>query len=147
QIAAAVNRIFPEVTGLDVLSPNGITAIHASVRGVDRKIPLGLVSSGVTKFVAILIGIVWARRGGVLIDEIENGLYYKLLPEMWSEISQLAKENKTQVFATTHSKEFLDAMLPSVQADDNEYALLHLEKLNGEAKISDFAGRQFAGAV
>src|SRR5262249_23512733 len=113
----AVGRIFKQVTGLDVLSPTGTQAIYASVSGVERKIPLGLVSAGVNKFVAILIGIAWARRGIVLIDEIENGLYYKLLPEMWQEIADFAESNNTQIFATTHSREFLEAIAPTV--DEN----------------------------
>lgn len=146
-IAAAVRNIFDHVTGLDVLSPNGVPAIYASVRGVARKIPVGLVSAGVTKFVGILVAIAWARNGVVLVDEIENGLYYKLLPEMWKEIARFAEINKTQIFAATHSREFLEAIAPVVDEDPNNYCLLHLEKLNGEARVTSFLGRQFAGAI
>jgi hypothetical protein len=146
-IRDAVSRIFPQVTGLDVLSPSGIPGIYASVRGVNKKMPIGLVSSGVNKFVAILVGIAWAKRGAVLIDEIENGLYHKQFAEIWKEIAECAQDNHTQIFATTHSREFLEAVAPSVESDNKNYSLLHLEKLNGEAKVTSFKGKQFAGAV
>jgi AAA15 family ATPase/GTPase len=146
-IEATVNRIFPQVTGLSVLTSVGLGTIHASIRGVSRKIPIGLVSSGVNKFVAILCAIAWAEHGIVLIDEIENGMYYKVLPQMWREITNFARENKTQIFAATHSKEFLEAIAPFAQADDKDHSLLHLEKENGEARITGFRGKEFAGAI
>ena len=143
----AVNRVFPQVTGLTVLTSVGLGTIHASIRGVARKIPIGLVSSGVNKFVAILISIAWASHGIVLIDEIENGLYYKLFPQMWDEISKFATANKTQIFAATHSREFLEAITPAVDNDAKNYSLLHLEKLNGEARVNSFDGRKFTSAI
>jgi Fe-S cluster assembly ATPase SufC len=146
-VEAAVNRIFPQVTGLSVLTSTGVGTIHAAVRGVNRKIPIGLVSSGISKFVAILVSIAWAERGIVLIDEIENGLYHKLFPQMWREISEFARENKTQIFATTHSKEFLEAIAPIVDKGEKDYSLLRMEKQNGESTITTFEGKQFAGAI
>ena len=146
-IVDSVRRIFPQVIGLAVLTSGGIGGIHATVRGVNGKIPIGAVSSGISKFVSILVSIAWANQGLVLIDEIENGLYYKILPEMWKEISRFALEHKTQIFATTHSKEFLEAIVPAVQDDHKHYSLLHLEKTNGETKVTPFEGRQLAGAI
>ena len=146
-IVDSVRKIFPQVTGLTVLTSGGIGGIHATVRGVNGKIPLGSVSAGISKVVAILVSIAWASQGLVLIDEVENGLYYKTLPEMWKEISHFALEHKTQIFATTHSREFLEAIMPTVDNNAKDYSLLHLEKTNGEARITPFQGRQFAGAI
>jgi hypothetical protein len=146
-VQAAVSRVFPQVEGLTVLTPQGVGMIHASVRGVARKVPLGLVSAGVNKFVSMLVSIAWAAHGVVLIDEIENGLYHKLFPQIWKEVSEFARENKTQLFAATHRKEFLEAIAPVVDEGDKDYSLLRMEKQNGEVRISRFAGRQFAGAI
>lgn len=146
-IVDAVRRIFPQVKDLTVLSSESGTAIHATVRGVNRKIPLGLLSAGINKFVVILAAIASAPRGAVLIDEVENGWYHEQLTEMWRAIADCAINNNTQVFLTTHSKEFLQAIVPVVGDNDKDYCLLQTRKTNGECSIQPFSGKQFAGAV
>jgi predicted ATPase len=146
-ITAAVARIFPEVKGLSVLSPGGNPSIYAEVRGLNRKIPAGLLSAGVNKLIVILVAIESWRRGVVLIDEIENGLYYKIDQAIWAAISDFAIENETQLFVTTHSKEFLEAVAPLANQGDKKYSLFRIERDNGEARVEEFGGREFAGAV
>ncbi len=45
----------------------------------------------------------------LLIDEIENGLHYTVQEKFWEMIFTLAKEYDIQIFATTHSKEMVEA--------------------------------------
>jgi hypothetical protein len=146
-IEEAVRSLFPEVQGLSVLSSAGVPTIHVGVRGLNRKIPAGLLSAGVNKFIAILVGIAFARRGVVLIDEIENGLYYGIDTALWEAISNYAYSNDTQIIATTHSKEFLQAIAPLVDEGDRDYALLRIERKNGDITIDSFSGKEFGGAV
>ena len=146
-ILKAVRRIFPQIENLMVLATGGTSAIHASVRGVSRKIPLGLLSAGINKFVAVLAAICTAPRGAVLIDEVENGWYYQSYQEMWRAITELALENHTQLFTTTHSREFLEAVAPLALENSKDYSLIRAEKLNGEATLTEFSGRELAGAI
>jgi hypothetical protein len=146
-ITTAVAKLFPEVKGLSVLSPGGVPSLHAEVKGLNRKIPVGLLSAGVNKLLAILVAIGSSPRGVVLIDEIENGLYYKIESPMWAAISEFAMQNDTQLFATTHSREFLEAVAPAAAWDDKSYTLLRMEREDGVVRVKDFPGREFAGAV
>ena len=146
-ITTAVAKIFPEVKGLSVLSPGGVPSIYAEVKGLNRKIPAGLLSAGVNKLIVILVAIGSSPRGVVLIDEIENGLYYKIDHPLWTAITDFAIQNDTQLFVTTHSKEFLEAVAPLANWDDKSYTLLRMERENGEARAEDFGGKEFAGAV
>ncbi|TAF30657.1 MAG: ATP-binding protein, partial [Oscillatoriales cyanobacterium] len=45
----------------------------------------------------------------LLIDEIENGIHYTNQREFWRMLFRLAVELDTQIFATTHSLEMLQA--------------------------------------
>ena len=146
-IVEAVRKIFPYVTDLSVLSPGGISAIHAAVRGLDRKIPLGLLSSGINKFVSVLAAICSAPGSAVLVDEIENGWYYAKYREMWQEIIAVAEDRNTQMFVTTHSREFLEAISPLVERDVKNYRLIRVEKSNGASTIKEFSGREFSSAI
>jgi ABC-type lipoprotein export system ATPase subunit len=146
-IEDAVKKIFPEVIRLSVLSPGGLLGVYVEVKGLERKIPAGLLSAGVNKLIAILVAIGSSPKGVVLIDEIENGLYYKIEKPIWESISDFAVQNDVQLFVTTHSREFLEAIAPSAELDDKSYSLLRMEKENGDIQVETFGGNEFGGAV
>jgi energy-coupling factor transporter ATP-binding protein EcfA2 len=146
-IEKAVRKLFPEVIRLSVLSPGGLPGVYVDVKGLDRKIPAGLLSAGVNKLIAILVAIGSSPKGAVLIDEIENGLYHKIDRPLWEAISDFAIENDAQLIVTTHSQEFLEAIAPSADWDDKSYLLLRMEKENGNVQVESFGGKEFGGAV
>lgn len=56
-----------------------------------------------------------AENRYILIDEFENGFHYTTHKEVWKSIIQLCVTNHVQLFATTHSKEFVLAYSEAVQ--------------------------------
>ena len=71
----------------------------------DSPEPLSLQSfgEGILRLFEILLSLVNARDGILLIDELENGLHYKIHPRVWDLIFRLSQKLNVQVFATTHS--------------------------------------------
>jgi len=66
------------------------------------------------------------------VDEIENGLYYETMPQIWKGIATLAASEKIQVFATTHSRECLIAAHETMKAMPSyDFALHRLQQVNG----------------
>ena len=57
---------------------------------------------------AVLLGIASRRRSVVLVDEIENGLYYKHHKKYWDAILHFGRNYESQIFLTTHSREWLE---------------------------------------
>ncbi len=47
--------------------------------------------------------------GMLLVDEIENGIHYTVLPDLWRFIFRVAHLHNVQVFATTHSWDCVEA--------------------------------------
>ena len=45
----------------------------------------------------------------ILIDEIENGLYYEGLGDFWKGLMAVLEDQNVQLFATTHSRECMEA--------------------------------------
>jgi len=146
-VVRAINRLFPQVQKIEVLATAGAPSLYATVSGVNRKLPLNLLSAGISKLVGILLAIGSSQFGAILIDEIENGLYYKQFAGAWSAISEYAIESNTQVIFTTHSKEFLDAIAPIARKDSNNYCLIRSEKVNGECALTPFSGKEFVAAM
>ena len=79
------------------------------VKDDKQRVPLLYMGDGMGRLASILLAISSAAGGGVVIDEIENGIHHSCLEALWSVIFQAAAQSKTQVFATTHSYECIEA--------------------------------------
>ncbi len=61
----------------------------------------------------------------ILIDEIENGLYYEGLSDFWNGLYEVLEDQDVQLFATTHSRECMEAAHKAAAAR-KEYPLRYL---------------------
>lgn len=69
----------------------------------EEPVPLGSMGDGMRRILAIAASLVGVGQGTLLVDEIDTGLYYAVLKDMWKLIFETAYKQNTQVFATTHS--------------------------------------------
>jgi hypothetical protein len=72
-------------------------------KGVEQPIPIGSMGDGMWRMLAMAIAITQCKDGVLLVDEIDTGLHYTVMADMWRLIHGAAKEFNVQVFATTHS--------------------------------------------
>jgi ABC-type branched-subunit amino acid transport system ATPase component len=135
------------VKNLTVLSPAQVPAIYADLPNLKEKLPLSLVSAGINKFVTVLSAILTRSRGVVLIDELENGLYYDIFPFLWQVLLTLAINYETQIFVSTHSLECIRALLPILKEHESEFSLLRAERENGSSGVSPITGEFFEAAL
>ena len=98
---------------------NGPTLLYADV-GAERILPVALMGSGFVRLMELTLAFAEVSDGSILIDEIENGLHYAVLQNVWQTIDQLSQKFKVQVFATTHSYECIKAAHAASSA--NEFA-------------------------
>ena len=128
-ILQILREVFPFVEGLSVLTLiPGQEAVYISEAGSSKKLPATMVSAGVNKFLSLIIGLSSHRQGVALVDEIDNGFYYRTLPEIWSILLRLTKECDAQIFASTHSWECLKAALPAMHEDADAFGLIRTSK-------------------
>ena len=86
--------------------------------GLPRLIPANLIGDGVLKLMNILLAIIDYQNGFVIIDEIDNGLHYSVLKNLWKLIFDVSKEYKTQLFISTHNFETLKYLKEVLEEDD-----------------------------
>ncbi len=72
-------------------------------RGLKQPVPIGSMGDGMWRMLAMAIAITQCRGGVLLVDEIDTGLHYTVMSQMWRLIFNAAKDLDVQVFATTHS--------------------------------------------
>lgn len=122
-----VRVLEPRLISLSAV-PNrlGTSLIYADT-GMGRMVPIALMGEGVKRLLTLALAFLHARGTVILIDEIENGLHYSVLTDVWKWLNRLSQEFNVQVFATTHSYECIDAAnaaFTELESDD-----LHLHHL------------------
>ncbi len=75
----------------------------------DNYIELTELGDGVRHIVSIVTRLYQCENGYLYIDEIDNGIHYTRLDELWKIVLEVSKQLNVQVFATTHSKECIES--------------------------------------
>jgi AAA15 family ATPase/GTPase len=75
----------------------------------EKRLPLSLFGDAINRVAEIILKLVNSEHKILLIDEIENGIHHTSQREFWRVLFRLAVELDTQIFATTHSLEMLQA--------------------------------------
>jgi ABC-type polar amino acid transport system ATPase subunit len=149
-VLAAVQSIFNDVEDLTLEIIAGEPVIHVSIARMDEKLPLGNLSGGVNKYISIILAILTNPGGIVLIDEIENGFYYKNLPDLLRNIVQLCEDHDVQLIATTHSYEFLQVLAEVMGESERRTkncALFRLERGKEQPSIEQVPGDSYEAAI
>jgi len=146
-IVDILKKEFPFIDNLTIEYNSSVGTLFASIVGHKEKLPLGLVSDGVHKLVAYLLGIQSFRGGAILIDQIEDGFYYERLASIWKILHDFAVDNNVQIFATTHSQECLTAMLPTIVKNRDNFVLLKAERENDSCSVTQVKSKFFEAAL
>lgn len=83
---------------------------YVGVKGAKNRIPLSSMGDGMSKILALALHLAAASDNVLLIDEIDTGLYYRTLPNVWKLVIETARQLDVQVFATTHSRDCVEAL-------------------------------------
>jgi len=139
----------PALQSLVVLSPTGTgqTGIYVGLPYLKEKLPVGNLSAGVSRFIAMLSAVLIRSKGVLLIDEIENGLSYKVFPALWKYLLKFAVDNNSQIFASTHSLECVQALGPAMEGHENDFTLLRAERVNGSSGVTRVEGKFLEAAI
>jgi len=76
---------------------------------------------GLKHYISIICALYASENGQLFIDEIDNGIHYTQLKNIWKLIFEISKEVNCQVFATTHSKECIEAFNEVNSKNDGAY--------------------------
>ena len=120
--------IEPNLKGLSSISIGDESVMYGDL-GIGRKIPIGLMGDGLSRLFSIILAMATTRDGVFLLDEIENGIHYSVMPKIWSGLERAAKKFNCQVIATTHSYECLEAAYKGIN-DRKNFSYIRLDRKN-----------------
>ncbi len=146
-VVEALRQQFPYIRDLSIQISSGVPVLHATVEHFRVKVPVGVLSGGINKLLSILLAVADKPQSVVLVDEIENGFYYDVMPAIWSTLLNSSIERNTQIFASTHSQECLNAALSCISSNEDEFCLIRTESQDGHCVAKIFSGRQLESAI
>ena len=88
----------------------GPSGIYVKLKNVAQRVPIGSLGDGMWRMLGIALGLANAKNGVVLIDEIDTGLHYSVMKDMWRMVLNGSTQLNTQVFATTHSRDCYESL-------------------------------------
>ncbi len=85
-------------------------SIFLRLAGTQQRLPLGSAGDGLKRLLALALHLFSAQGGYLLVDEIDTGLHYTVMADMWKLVIETAKRLDVQVLATTHSLDCVRAL-------------------------------------
>jgi hypothetical protein len=130
RVEDVLRSVLPELERIYLLGEPASSgrSVALQLRGMSRPVPLSSMGDGTVRVFALALSCVRARRGTLLVDEVENGLHHTVQHEVWGSIFDLAETLEVQVFATTHSWDAVDAFQAAANQSTAEGILYRLER-------------------
>lgn len=138
EIINILNGIFDEnYTDIKILEDK-YHGYYQSLSIGSKNLPLNAFGEGVRQAIILMNGIINAKDGILLVDEIEGGLHKKAVDKLMPAILKYAKLYNVQVIATTHSEEVIDSVLGTYENEVSSY----LDDINILRIIKDTKGNK-----
>ena len=110
--------------------PNNVPfGIYVKLEGLEQRVPIGSLGDGMWRMLGLALALANARNGVILIDEIDTGLHYSVMRDMWRMIVERSDEMNVQVFATTHSRDCYES-LATVLRDETTSAEVTIQRID-----------------
>lgn len=132
----------PEVRDLVLVERRGArAAVYVDHARMPRPSPASIFGDGFRRSLHLALVLVAGRLNGglLLLDEIESSMHPEMLSRVFGWLCEIARRERIQIFATTHSLEAIDAMLGDDPGGD--VTVHRLRRFDdGSIRSSRFAG-------
>jgi hypothetical protein len=126
-----LRRIEPRLQAIELVQTGQRPILYADV-GLTEMIPVTNLGQGFSRLLSIYTALMAQNLKVLLIDEIENGIHYSMLPVLWTGLALAAQELDVQIFATTHSLECITAAHEAFKKTPNyDFSLHRLQFVKG----------------
>ncbi|MGD0837486.1 MAG: AAA family ATPase [Polyangia bacterium] len=142
RVLEAVQVVEPDIESIAMLGAQ-VPRLYATLKGVSERVPIGNLGEGVARLLALVCLLVDAKRGILLVDEIDTGLHVRVMEKLWRQVFDVARKFDVQVFATTHSEDCLHGLARTLEQEPayKEDAALHrIDKGREETVVNDGDG-------
>lgn len=123
-IIEALRMIEPRLRDIQLVGHNLMVDV-----GFTQRLLINVLGDGMRKVLGILSAIYECSNGVLIIDELDNGLHFSVMSNLWKAILFAAKQNNVQLFVSTHSIDLVKGLVSSLQEDETYRSLISAYKL------------------
>jgi len=135
----AMRIIEPDTDDIAVVSSGSQASVRIRTKDNPEPASLKTMGDGMNRVFGIGLALAGAQDGILLVDEIENGIHWSVMPDVWRFIVKVARRLSVQVFATTHSNDCLKSFHTGTSGnDDIDGVAIRIEKRDGEFNAEVF---------
>lgn len=148
ELTNAINLILPGISDIELLTDKTGKSYLSATTSTNSQLPLQSLGGGVVRLFRLCLNLFTARGGGmVLIDEIENGMHYSVLRNLWALVRNSMHDWNVQFVATTHSGECIDAAVDAFAENTDDLSVHQLFNIeSGAVRATTFTGESLTGA-
>jgi hypothetical protein len=142
---------------IDRIAPLGLTGglygtdrggLVVRLKGSHSRVPIGSMGDGVWRLLGIALNLIQAKDGILLVDEIDTGLHFTVMADMWKLVLATAKRLDVQVFATTHSRDCYESLAAISRANVGEGSEVSIQRIEkGRPKAVAFTEQEIVIAA
>lgn len=130
EIVEAMRTFIPEIDSIHFLAGSRHNGILVGKKNLKARLPLGSHGNGVRRLLAISLGLAATRGGCLLIDEIDTGLHWTVMEDLWQFVVGAAQRYNVQVFATTHSFDCVKGLGMLIRSRPDVATLVAIQKVH-----------------
>ena len=129
-VIKALQSLEPDIESIHLLPGNwSMDNVLVDVQGDGPRIGIGSFGEGMRRLLDLALALIDSANGVLLIDEIDTGLHWTVMEELWRFVITAARQSDSQVFATTHSYDCLKGLASLMENDANLASDVSLQKV------------------
>lgn len=142
-VLEALQTIEPNIEKIASVNPYVIRNSFESRSGFvvrlsdsNQRVPIGSMGDGVWRMLGLALAIVCAKDGVLFVDEIDTGLHFTAMSDMWKLIWETAKRLNLQVFATTHNSDCWRSLASIAKEEDAAEDGISIQRIEKDKNIA-----------
>ena len=114
----------------------------------DKRVPIGSFGDGIWRILGLAVAVSRANDNLLLVDEIDTGLHYSVMADMWKMIYEAADRFNVQVFATTHSYDCVHSLASICREVNDSESQITIHRIEtGKTESVRFTEKQIKTAA
>lgn len=109
--------------------------LRIQMSGLAKPLSPAVLGAGAARMLQIQLALLGAPDGIAVIDEIDEGIYFERMTDLWRMVRDSVSLESQQIFATTHSWECVEAAVKAFRETPEDFRLHRLERRGDDVSI------------
>lgn len=104
-IEPRVERLAASLVPIRLEKETSQIMFYIRLSDLPERVSIGSLGEGMWRVMALILALVNSRNGTLLVDDIDTGLHYTVMRDIWKLVWDTARKLNVQIFATTHNSD------------------------------------------